>query len=616
MPGPSDITMGRAYVDPSGKKPVRIGLNTGGLDMQATGRDIKEATLASAQKQTDALDKNKSKTLPAISSLQAKMQSLQTDAIALSNRLDDIDGVENSFRNLQASVTRFGKPASSYVDVTIDQSIAQATSNPISIRVLQIASVDSRITTNTVKKLGDSPITSSTEALGITGNFKINNGDLITISPTDSLYSIASAINNSNSSVRASFTQNGTDFYLKINGEEIAKPLTFEDSAGILGAYFDINTAATDVERLKAKVQCDVIDGANGTITKTYAFDTNTIEGLISGVTFKLLNTTKNGSGTYDDINIGISNNTGEACEKIVAFFVKFNEIRELVNRNLMEDDNHEPLDSEAEMFGLPLIKALDKQLNSIANFMLIGAEKDDYKSSKDIGIVKDATATGFQTGTFTITDKQKILSAITNNFEKVKKLFGNYATTTNANFHVTDLGPALEPSIAGKPITITVSNIDGKSYARFICAGHDSGNIEQKTSTRLMGAKGSVFDQIIIDYKGAPIPKGASVSFTMTATQGLGAATVRTTSQILRKETTDKKTGAITPGGDFDTEVKRIQKKNEKLEKRIKTIEDKAEREEKRWIAQAARYDAMKTRYADFSRQLESLRLANSSKQ
>ncbi len=49
MPGPGEVTMGRAHVDPSGKKPTRIGLNTGGLDMQDTGTKIQEATLASAQ---------------------------------------------------------------------------------------------------------------------------------------------------------------------------------------------------------------------------------------------------------------------------------------------------------------------------------------------------------------------------------------------------------------------------------------------------------------------------------------------------------------------------------------------------------------------------------------
>lgn len=612
MPGPGEVTMGRAHVDPSSKKPVRIGLNTGGLDMQDTGAKIKEATLASAEKQTGTIDRNKSKVLPAISALQAKMQALQSDAVALSNRLDDAPGVENSFRSLQASVTRFGKPATSYVDVTIDQNVAQAANNR-SIRVLQIASVDSRITANTVKKSDDTAITSSTEALGLSGSFKINGGDLITITPSDSLYSITSAINNSNSNIQASFRQNGNEHYLRLSGSKLAKPIIFEDSAEILSRYFGISTDLTDVEKLKAKVECDVVDGVNGVVTERYSLDTNLVEGIIPGVTLKLLNPTKNSSGTYDDINVSISQNTGKACEKIVSFFQKFNEIREILNRNLMEDKDHNPLDPEAVMFRLPLIRALDKQLTAIANFMCIGTAEGDYKSCKDIGIVRDASPTEFQKGIFTITDENKTLAAITKDFEKVRKLFGNYATTTNTNFHVADLGPALDPSITDKPIKVTLSTIDGKSFARFQCAGHDSGNIEQRTASRLVGAKDSIFDQITIDYKGAPVPEGSSVTFSMNATQGLGVAAARACTQALQKETKDKKTGAITPSGDFESAVKTITKKNEKLEKRVKEIEKKADREEKKWIAQAARYDAMKSRYADFSRQLDGMMAAMS---
>lgn len=613
MPGPNEITMGKVHVDPARKNPTRIGLNTGGLDMQETGVRIKEATLASVDKQVKTIDENNSKVLPAISALQAKIQALQADAIALSNRLDKVDGVENSFKNLQASVTKFGEPANSYVDVTIDQNVIQGTNNSVSVRILQVASVDSRITADTVKKSDSSAIISSNEPLGITGSFKINGGNLITISATDSLASIASAINNSNSNVQATFKPNESSYYLILNGEELAQPLTFEDESGILQTYFGINTNPTDVDILKAKVACDVVDGANGVTSKCYSFNTNIIEDLIPGVTLKLLNTTKNSNGTYDDINISVSPNTGEACEKIISFFVKFNEIREIVNRNLMTDDNQKPLDPEALMVRLPLIKALDKQLSAIMNFTLVGGEKGDYASCRDIGIVRDAAASGFQKGTFTITDKQKILSAITNHFEKVRKLFGNYSTTTNSNFQVTDLGPDLDRSIAGKPVTVTFSNIGGKSYARFQCGENDSGNVEQKSTSRLVGKKNSVFDKIVINYKGTPIPEGGSVTFTMTATQGFGVAAARTCSETLKKEIKDEKTGVVTPGGDFENQVKEIQKKNEKLQKRVKTVEDRAQREEKKWIAQAARYDAMKSSYANLSRQLETMTMAMS---
>ncbi len=602
---PNEVSMGKAIVDPSGKKPVRIGLNNGGLDMQATGEQIKEATLAGAKKQSDTIDRNKTTVLPAISALQSKVQALQADAIALSNYLgDDRPGIENSFKNLQASIAKSGEfSTTSYVEVTIDNTVAQATTGAIAVRVVQLAVVDSRITADTIINSSHAPITSIHNALGIAGSFTINGGDTITVKETDTLYSITSAINNSNSNVQASFTQNGSNYELRLNGTSLAKPLIFSDDGNLLTTYFGINTATpTDVSKLQAKIECDVVDGANGIVTKTYSFDSNIIKDLIPGITLKLLNTTKNSAGSYDDLNINISHNNKEACDKILAFFQHYNDVREILNRNLMTDEDGAPLDPEAVMVRSPLIRKLDEQLRDIARFTLRGAKDGDYRSYRDIGIVRDEAATGFQTGIFTIADAQKVLEAINNNFDKVKKLFGNYAVVSNSNFHVSDLGPDFDSMLAGQPITITLSNIGGTYYSRFVSGNNDTGNVEQKGPYRLVGKKDSVFDKMVIDYKGAPISEGSSITFTMTATQGLGVVSARSFNQSLKSDT-----------GDFATEVKKVQQKNEKLEKQVKRIEKQAEREEKRWITQAARYDAMKARYADFSRQLENMSMAHS---
>lgn len=598
MPGLGEVSMGGAIVDPKGQKPVRIGLNNGGLDMQATGEKIKEATLAGTKKQSDAIEKNTSVILPAISALQAKVQALQADAIALSNYLGD-DGIENSFKNLQSTVTKSGEfSTASYVDVTIDTTAAKATTGAIAVRVKQLAVIDSRITADTITNASNTPISSIHDPLGISGSFAINGGDTISIKATDTLYTITSSINNSNSNVQATFIQNGSNYYLTLNGTSLAKPLTFSDTEKLLQTYFGINTSTpTDLGNLQSKLECDVVDGANGIVTKTYAFDSNIIQDLIPGVTLKLLNTTKNSAGGYDDLNINISHNSKEACDKILAFFQHYNEVREILNRNLMTDKDGNPLDPEAVMVRSPLIRKLNDELLAISHFTLIGAGPNDYRSYKDIGIVPDKAATGFQTGTFTIADAQTLLAAINNNFEKVKKLFGNYTTVSNGNFYVSDLGPSFNPILAGKPITVTLSNIDGKYYSRFKCEGNDTGDIEQNGPYHLTGKKDSVFDKIAIDYKGAPIAIGDSITFTMNATQGLGVVSSKTLDQSLKSNT-----------GDFATEVKRVQEKNEKLEKQVKRVEEQAERDEKKWIAQAARYDAMKARFADFSRQLENM--------
>jgi len=598
---PATSSMGKAIVDPKGQKPVRIGRMSDGVDMLAISEQLKEATMAGVKKQSDSIEKNKEVVLPAITTLQAKIQALRTDAVTLGNYLGNLPGVENTFKNLQSSVVKSGEfTTANYVDVTIDNTVAKATTAAIAIRVTQLAAVDSRITNipTVVKSDGSSPIISADDPLGISGSFTINGGSTITISAIDTLHSVASAINNSNSNVQASYTKNGSNYYLTLNGTDLATPLTFVDSGNLLQTNFGINTTTpTDEERLKAKIECDVMDGANGLVTKTYSFNSNVVSNLIPGVTLKLLNTTKNSAGGYDNLNISLSHNTKEACDKIVAFFGHYNEIREILNRNLMMDEEGNPLDPEASMVRSPLVRKLNEELNAISNFRLLGARDDDYTSCKDIGIVRDETASGFEAGTFTISDPQKVLAAINNNFEKVKKLFGNYPTVSNSNFSVSDLGPALDSAIVGQPITVTFSNIGGSYFARFACGRNDTGNILQKSPYQLVGKKDSVFEKIAIDYRGTPIAEGESITFTMTATQGLAVASAKTLDQMLDSET-----------GDFITEVKRIKQQNEKSMAKVKKAEKDADRIEKKWIAQSVRADTARTRYEQFSRQLENM--------
>ena len=74
---PIESTVGKAVIDPKGHKAPRVGRSYGGVDMVDMGAQIKAATLSSVKKQSDALEKNKAVVLPAITTLQAKLQSLR-----------------------------------------------------------------------------------------------------------------------------------------------------------------------------------------------------------------------------------------------------------------------------------------------------------------------------------------------------------------------------------------------------------------------------------------------------------------------------------------------------------------------------------------------------------
>ncbi len=371
------------------------------------------------------------------------------------------------------------------------------------------------------------------------------------------------------------------------------------ETSTILSTNFGVDTTTpTVVANLQAQLSYVVNDGVRGPVTQNYVSNSNTITGLIPGVTLKLLNTTLNSGGTYDTLNVSLSENTTGARDQILAFFNHYNDIREALNRNTLTDDEGDPLDPNATMIGSPLIRSLSIQLNAISNFALIGAGSGDYRIWQDIGIVKNETATDFDAGKYTLPDKSKLLSAISTNFEKVKKLLGNYPVVSNSDFAVSDLG-SLNDSIAGKSIRIVYNRLGSSYYASFVCddAGVVTGDILLDNQYNLVGPEGTAFSGITIGYSGADLGDGDSKTFTVTLTQGLADRVAKQFDQTLDSTV-----------GDFTTELTRIKQKNDKLKEKVEKAEKEAEKIEKKWTAQAARLDATRAKYDQFSRQLDSM--------
>lgn len=602
MPGHgSTTTLGRVIIDSSGRKPPRVGLKTDGFDMLDTVEQVKQATMASVQKQSDSIERNKTVVIPAVSALQAQVQTFHDEAVALSNYLGASPSIPNVFRDLECSIVKSGEYSqASYASVTVDPTVAQATTNDIALRIRQLAIVDSRISSiaTILKSDGMTPIADADDPLGLAGVFTINGGANITIAAGDSLRAIVSAINHSNSRVQARYVQNGTNYNLILNGTELATALTFGGTnPNYLQTYFGIDvTTPTDLTRLQARVEHDVVDGATGTVTKTYRFNTNEVTNLIPGVTIKLLNTTLSSGGTYDNLNISVRENTQVVYDRVVSFFKQYCDIHEILNRNLLVDDEGAPLDPKAAMLRSPLVRQLREQLDTIVTMTLAGAEDDDYLTWQNIGITRDELATGFQDGNFAI-DATKLWAAVSNNFEKVRKLFGNYTTVTDEDFRVWDIGRTLDDSIAGEDITITFRRAGDSYYARFVCGAEDTGDVEQTNGYLFLGPEDSVFTGIQIGYTGIPLEDGDSKTFTLTATQGLADRIAKRFEGIL-----DKDSGA------FSGETKRIKQENERLKSQVERAEKKAEQFERKSLAQAARLNAMQMQYQQLSEQLKSL--------
>ena len=601
MPSTSGLgsSFGKPIIGKEGK-PTRIGLNVDGFDMIDTIQTIKEATLAGVKKETDTIANNKSVVIPAISTLQAQVQTFHDDAIALGNYLGTDPSIANTFQVVLPTISTTGTVNSTAcVGVTVDSTVAKATNTPLAIRITQLASYDSRISTATI-----APVVTdaATTELGLAGTFTINGGSTVTIATTDTLNTVIATINSSNSSVNARYIYNQADasFKLILEGTTLATSLTFTDTNGLLATNFNIDvTSLTDNNSLKAIVEYDVknVIGGNTVIaTQTYLYDTNVATDLSPGVTINLLNTTTNSVGGSDTLNINFSNNITAVYNQIVSFFSNYNKLKEVLNRNTLPDVDGAPLDPTATMFNSPLIRALNQQIDAIANIALVGAGAGDYSAWTDIGILIDQNATGFEINTYVL-DSPTLLSALTTNFETVKKLFGNYTIVSNSNFRVFDLGNNLSSTVAGQPITITYSNTGGVFSARFVCGTEDTGVIAQTGTGILMGPVGSVFEGISIAYGGVAIADGSSKVFTLTATQGTAVQTTTNLDQTLDNTS-----------GYFVGELQRIQDKNAIYQEKITRVKERAERIEKKMLVQSSRLDAERTKYAKFTQMLDNM--------
>ena len=103
------------------------------------------------------------------------------------------------------------------------------------------------------------------------------------------------------------------------------------------------------------------------------------------------------------------------------------------------------------------------------------------------------------------------------------------------------------------------------------------------------------MFENISIGYSGSPLTDGQSKVFTLVATQGIADRITKKLDSILNKTT-----------GDFASEFRRVQQLNEKLKGQVERVEKEAERIDKKWTAQAALLNAQRTKYEQFSRQLD----------
>ena len=297
-------------------------------------------------------------------------------------------------------------------------------------------------------------------AANFSGNLLINN-QLIKITATSSLNSIRDAINalSKEAHVIASIsTDEGGNSQLVIEGTQAGVPIDFIGKTTTdwnLRGEGKLITSKTnkDVNSLIAKLS---INGSN------IERPDNIINDAIAGVRI-----------TLDKIStkhtvFAIDYDKQQAFDAINEFVTNYNLVVDAVNeQRKMMPDGRTP-DDKSILYGEDILNSIDNLLRYATNVAVVGAGSKDYKSLADIGIMMSSNASGGKTnevsGKLTLNAAVLQETILNDDFDKIIKLFGNFAQSSNPQFYAVGMPEKFTDDMAGKPLKLTYTHVGATS--------------------------------------------------------------------------------------------------------------------------------------------------------
>lgn len=357
----------------------------------------------------------------------------QAVSVASSDSLTSIAQAINTLNNgVNASVIN-GGTGNAYLTLTSSNTgaanaIELADLNGNVLSSLGITSGSPALASPTETTAQSYTFSSSTESLnnlmGIPSgsySFSINGGSTITVNPsTDTLQSIANAINASGSGVTASVTAspNGnTGYQLTIASNTDTTP-TFTDTNNLL-ASLGVLQAAPANSLVSAQDAKFSLDNANLTSAS------NTITTAIPGATITLLQggTTVNDVTTPATSTLNLTQNTSTIVSNVSAFVSAYNAVNDYINQESGFDSSSY---ATGPLFGDPIAQQVE---SSLSNMILSNVQgtSGNYTNLASLGFTFDSSG-DLQVDTTTLT------AAIQSDPSAVSALFQTTGSTNSAN--------------------------------------------------------------------------------------------------------------------------------------------------------------------------------------
>lgn len=441
-------------------------------------------------------------------------------------------------------------------------------------------------------------------ALNLSGNLSLTGStgtDTVAITNTMTIQDIVSAINTKTGTTGVTASMDVV--YTGSTSKGFQIKLT--TSSGNVGVSDDGNVTAglgldkptSDYNALASKIEVDGV---------AYKRSSNTITDIVKGVTFTL----KNADSVKYTADVEFDR-TG-VFTTLDAFITAYNDLNEFYLEKTASKDAgrgaKEALEG-ADLFGDLWTQQLMMKIKQLIKSPVAGVNPD-LNVMKQLGLdfFDNVINTGGTEGNIFLKDSTKFYAALNNNYEDLRKFFGDSATSSNYLYQVREMPSILDvSSIAGKNVTFTYTDTAGTLSAKFTMGSIDYPAVIDSTGYVITGAEGSPFEGVTVNALSL-LSANTTQTSTLLMTQGIMSEMNNYLESLVHKPIAADRSDA----GELLKKIDSLSSNNQKSQDRIDKINKMAESEVKRLEAQFQRVYAASQQYESIINMLESLKAAN----
>ena len=343
----------------------------------------------------------------AVANQQATITNLQNQEATLGTQNNELSTISSDFTTLDNAVQALNDPLGALAAQSVsssDSSLVQATASSAATTGAHTISVTNLATT---ASWYTDEVAASNTALAAGDTINVNVGgtqvaSVTTDSSTNTLTSIAAAINNQTSAVHASVVTDANGARLSLVSATSGAP----GDIAVTGSLHETDTNSTAVNFNQA------VQGKNAVLTvdgMPVQSTSNTVTGVIPGVTLSLLGPT----GSDNPVSLNVTQDASQATNAITSFVNAYNAVTTEINNqfNVTSSSSGGPLENDdtlrqVQSMLLSAVSSSTTGNNGIVNLASMGINMNDD-------------------GTLTI-DNNALSSALASNASAVQNFFQN----------------------------------------------------------------------------------------------------------------------------------------------------------------------------------------------